>query len=169
MPDTDLASSQQPNLPPPSGDPARSEKYVSQLITLIEKDKLNIIHTDLSKFDSSSLEDHFLTQLKDYQVEFSHGKHPQSGKDSYIMLFTNLKHVVNGGHQKIILAYMHLDDTQFVRVKRAGMEQVERKRRIEEERRLKVALEPVDKLLSEMSTDSRSTPNTANGQLYSAE
>lgn len=157
MPDIDSSSNQQPNLPPPSGDPTKAEKYISQLIALIEKDKLTITHTDLSKFDPLSLEDHYLIQLRDYQVEFSHSKHPQSGKDSYIMLFTNLKHVANGGQQKIILAYMHLDDTQFMGVKRVCMEQVERKRRIEEERRLKAALEPVDKLLSEMTTNSQPT------------
>lgn len=153
MPDVN-PSNQIPNLPPPSGDPIKAEKYVNQLINLIEVDKLTISHTDLSKFNPGSLQDHFFLQLKDYQVEISHSKHPHSGKDIYTMLFTNLKNVANGSCQKVILAYMHLDDSQFIKFKKAWAQQAERKRRAEEERRLKEALAPVDNLLEQLSPSS---------------
>lgn len=151
----DINSSQQTlSIPPPSGDPIKAEKYVNQLINLIEVDKLTISHTDLSKFNPSFLQDHYFLQLKDYQVEVSHSKHPHSGKDIYTMLFTNLKNVANGSCQKVILAYMHLDDSQFIKFKRACSQQLERKRRAEEERRLKEALAPVDNLLEQLSGQS---------------
>lgn len=153
MPDVN-SSNQTPHIPPPSGDPIKAEKYVSQLINLIEKDKLTISHTDLAKFDPSSLQDHFLAELKDYQVEISHSKHPQSGRDIYTMLFNNIKIVANGGCQKVILAYMHLDDSQFVRFRKVYTQQVDRIRKAEEERRLKEALAPVDNLLDQLSGQS---------------
>lgn len=151
MPDVISPTEQNSNIPPPSGDPSSAEKYVNQLINLIESDKLTIFHTDLAKFDPSSLQDHFLMQLTDYQVEVSHSKHPQSGKDSYVMLFNNIKNVTNGNCEKVILAYMHLDDSQFMKFRRAYAEQSDRKRRAEEERRLKQVLTPVDQILDQLS------------------
>lgn len=154
MPDNVSGIDQNPNIPPPSGDASKAEKYVNQLISLIESDKLTITHTDLAKFDPSSLQDHFLMQLTDYQVEISHSKHPDSGKDIYTMLFTNLKKVADGSGQKVILAYMHLDDSQFMKFRRAYAQQVERRRKAEEERRLKEALAPVDQILEQLSSNS---------------
>lgn len=146
--------SQKSNLPPPSGDPTKAEKYADQLLNLIESDKLTIHHTDLARFDPSSLQDHFRIELKDYHVEISHSKHPNSGKDSFVMLFSNLKNVANGSCEKVILAYMHLDDSQFMRFRKAYAQQVERKRKVEEEKRLKDALAPFDKALEELTTPS---------------
>ena len=156
MPD-DPNTAQNINLPPPSGDPQQAEKYVEQLITLIESDKLDIFHTDLARFDPSSFQDHFSMELKDYQVEVSHSKHPESGKDSYIMLFTNLKKIADGS-EKVILAYMHLDDNQFMQFRGSYSQQVERKRKTEEERRLKDVLAPIDKTLEEFKSDQTQTP-----------
>lgn len=157
MPDVISPTEQNSNLPPPSGDPSQAEKYVNQLINLIESDKLTVSHTDLLRFDPSSLQDHFLMQLTDYQVEVSHSKHPDSGKDTYTCVFTNLKHVADGSGQKVILAYMHLDDSQFMKFRRAYTEQSDRKRRAEEERRLKEALTPVDQILEQLSGHSETT------------
>lgn len=151
MPET---TDQNPNIPPPSGDSQKAEKYVEKLISLIEQDKLAIAHTDLARFDPSSLQDHFRMDLKDYQVEVNHSKHPDSGKDSYVILFTNLKNLADGNCEKIILAYMHLDDSQFMRFRKSYAEQVERKRKTEEERKLKEALTPVDQALEELSNSS---------------
>ena len=150
MPDPNSANSSA-SIPPPSGDPTKAEKYVSQLINLLESDKLTITHTDLARFDPSSLQDHFIIKLKDYQVEISHSKHPTSGKDIYTMLFTNLKNVADGSCQKIILAYMHLDDGQFMKFRKTYAEQAERKRLAEEARKLKEALDPVDQILEQLS------------------
>lgn len=153
MPDTSI-SDQIPNIPPPSGDPTQAEKYISKFIQLIDEDKLTVYHTDLSKFDPSTLQDHYRLGLKDYQVEVSHSKHPNSGKDSYVLLFTNLKKVSEGNCEKIILAYMHLDDSQFMKVKRASLQQAERIRRAEEEKRLKEVMHPIDKALEELNSSS---------------
>ncbi len=141
--------------PPPSGDPTQAERYVSQLTSLIETDKLNVLHTDLSKFDPSALQDHYLLNLMDYQVEISHSKHPNSGQDSYVILFTNIKNLAQNNCQKIVLAYMHLDTSQFARFKKAANEQLERKKRVEEEKRLKTALDPVDQILQDLTTNSQ--------------
>lgn len=140
------------NIPPPSGDSKQAEKYINQLIQLIEVDKLDVSHTDLAKFDPSSLQDHYRLELKEYRVEVSHSKYPNSGKDSYIILFTNIKNLIDGYVEKIILAYMHLDDSQFAAFKKASLGQMERKRKAEEEKRLKTALEPVDQILQDFSS-----------------
>lgn len=157
MPD-DPNTTQNINLPPPSGDPQQAEKYVNQLINLLESDLLTISHTDLARFDPSSMQDHFSIDLKDYQVEVSHSKHPQSGKDSYVMLFNNIKNLTNGNCEKVILAYMHLDDSQFMQFRRSYTQQVERRQKAEEERRLKEALAPIDKTLEKFSSDQTQTP-----------
>lgn len=153
MPDM-TSDNQNPNLPPPGGYPSQAEKYINQLISLIDKDKLNVSHTDLSKFDPSTLQDHYRLELRDYQVEVSHSKHPDSGKDSYIILFTNIKNHLSGDCEKIILAFMHLDVNQFLRFKKVSLNQLDKKRRAEEEKRLKAALEPVDLLLEDLNGDS---------------
>ncbi len=157
MPDNASEIDQNPNIPPPSGDPAKAEKYVNQLISLIESDKLTISHTDLARFDPSSLQDHFQIDLKDYLVEISHSKHPESGKDIYNMLFTNLKNVATGGSQKVILAYMHLNGEQFMKFRQAYTQQVERRKKAEEERRLKEAMAPIDNALEQLSDPSSQT------------
>ncbi|MBI3109698.1 hypothetical protein HYZ06_01515 [Candidatus Daviesbacteria bacterium] len=151
MPDAAEITTQNHPPPPPSGDPQKAAKYVDQLIAFIEEDKLTIHHTDLGMFDPSPLQDHFRIDLEEYQVEISHSKHPQSGKDSYVMLFTNLKNVADGNCEKIILAYMHLDDSQFMHLRNAYTEQVDRKRKAEEEKRLKDALLPIDQALENIS------------------
>jgi len=153
MPDVN-PSSPAPNIPPPSGDPQKAEKYVLQLISLIEQDKLTISHTDLARFDPSSMQDHFQIDLKDYLVEISHSKHPESGKDSYVMLFTNIKNITNGDSQKVMLAYMHLDDTQFIKFRKSYADQLIRRKKLEEEKRLKEALLPVDEVLEQLSGNS---------------
>ncbi|MBI2017528.1 hypothetical protein HYS92_00610 [Candidatus Daviesbacteria bacterium] len=152
MPDVKDSAIQNSSLPPPSGDPKKAEKYVDQLISLLESDNLTIYHTDLARFDPSFLQDHFRIDLKDYQVEISHSKHPQSGKDSYVMLFSNLKNIPNSESEKVILAYMHLDDSQFMNFRKVYTQQADRRRRLEEERRLNAALAPIDQTLQELST-----------------
>jgi hypothetical protein len=152
MPDvTPPINSQNPSLPPPSGDPSQAEKYVHQLVQLIDTDKVDIIQTDLSKFDPSSLQDHYGLELKEYRVEISHSKHPSNGRDSYVILFTNLKNISGLSSEKIILAYMHLDESQFTALKQSALQQIERKERQLEQQRLKDALSPIDEVLEQMS------------------
>lgn len=152
MPDTTTVTDQNPNLAPPSGDPLQAEKYVKELIQLIEQDKLIISHTDLAKFDPSALQDHYSMTLREYHVELSHSKHPESGEDSFVILFTNIKNVADGNFEKVILAYMHLDENQFKQFKIAFTNQAQRLKKVEEVERLKSALEPVDQILKDINT-----------------
>src|SRR3989442_356181 len=122
MPDVTPPLYQKPILPPPSGDPTQAEKYIIQLIQLIETDKLVASKTDLAKFNPTPLQDHYLLELQEYQVEVSHSKHPNSGKDSFVILFTNIKNLTPGNAEKIILAYLHLDPSQFSRLKNAYLQ-----------------------------------------------
>ncbi len=136
---------------PPRGDYQKAENYIKKLVTLIESGKLEVVHTDLNKFDPSSIQDHYRMDLDNYQIEISHSKLPASGSDSYVMLFTNLKHVGEGTAEKAILAYTQLSNTQFNTFKTAAETQIEEKRRIEEEKRFNTALGPIDSLLEEVA------------------
>ncbi len=142
-------------LPPPSGDPKDADKYIDQLVRLINTDKLTVLHTDLTKFDPNSLEDHYRLELKDYEVEVSHSKQPDSGKDFYVILFNNLKYVNEQYTEKIILAYMYLDENQFKNFKSSAKEQAERKNKEAKEKRLHEVMQPIDEALTSL-TDSNS-------------
>lgn len=134
---------------PPRGDYQKAESYINRLVTLVEDGRLEVTHTDLQKFDPGSIQDHYRLDLNDYQIEISHSKLPNSGADSYVMLFTNLKNVEAGSAPKAILAYTQLSNNQFEKFKAAADSQIEEKRRLEEEKRFKDALAPIDSLLNE--------------------
>ncbi len=138
-------------LPPPNGDIEKSDKYLMQLIELINQDKLIATHTDLSKFDPTSLQEHYRLDLKDYEVEVSHNKQANTGKDSYIILFNNLKSVNEKCTEKIILAYLNLTGDQFAKFKTIADDQIERKRKEAEEKRFKEAMTPIDQALEELA------------------
>lgn len=136
---------------PPSADHKKAEKYISQFIDLINKDKLTVSHTDLAKFDPSALQDHYRIDFSDYSVEISHSKNPNSGTDSYIMLFTNVKQMQESQtNEKVILAYIHLDNNQFIRFKAAAHDQKEKIRKAEEEKRFAEAIAPIDQALERL-------------------
>lgn len=141
----------QPQLPPPpKGDSTKADQYTKRLIKLITENKVTVFHTDLKKFDLSSLQDHYRIDLGDYEVEVSHSKQPDTGKDFYVMLFNNLKRVQQDGNScinKVILAYTHLTETQFKNFKEAALDQLERIHKAEEAKRFKQALAPIDQLL----------------------
>lgn len=154
MSDQNLSNPQTNNtssLPPPSGDPEKADHYICKLIELINSDKLAISQTDLSKFDPTSLQNHYRLDLKDYGVEVSHTKQPDSGKDFYIILFNNLKYISGQCTERVILAYMHLTEAQFKSFKSASDKQLERKRKEAEEKRLKEAMAPIDQVLEQLS------------------
>lgn len=138
-------------LPPPSGDSEKADKYISQLIDLISTDKLLVSHTDLAKFDPTSLQDHYRMGLKDYEVEVSHNKQADSGQDSYVILFNNLKYVNEKCTEKVILAYMNLTEDQFKSFKSSADEYLDRKRREAEEKRLREAMTPIDDILAQLT------------------
>lgn len=136
---------------PPKGDLEKAEKYVNQLIDLINQNKIEVYHTDLKKFDPTSLQDHYTIGLKDYQIEISHSKHPGSDKNSYVMIFNNLKNLAGGSGEKVILGYIYLADSQYSKFKIVADTQIEARRRAEEEKRFNEAVEPIDRLLITVS------------------
>ena len=145
-------------LPPPIGDAEKAERYLTQLIELINADKLLVSHTDLSKFDPTSLHDHYRLDLKNYEVEVSHNKQPDSGEDFYIMLFNNLKLVNEKCTEKVILAYIHITGDQFAKFKTVAQDQIERKRKEAEEKRFKEAMAPIDSALEQLTASMPAPP-----------
>lgn len=145
-------------LPPPSGDAEKADKYINQLIDLISTDKLLVSHTDLAKFDPTSLQDHYRLDLKDYEIEVSHTKQPDSGQDSYVMLFNNLKYVDEKCTEKVILAYMYLNEDQFKTFKSTTDEYLDRKRKEAEEKRLREAMTPIDDILAQLTAPASAEP-----------
>lgn len=137
---------------PPRGDFETAEKYVNQLIDLLNERKIEVDHTDLKRFDPTTLQDHYTISLSEYQIEISHSKQPDSGKDSFVMIFNNMKQIAEGSGAKVILAYIYLADSQFSRFKIVADHYISEKRKIEEERRFKEALQPIDRLLDQVST-----------------
>ncbi len=147
-------------LPPPSGDATKAEKYIQQLVSLISQNKVTVIHTDLSLFDPTSLEDHYRIDLSDYQVEISHSKNPDTSEDSFVILFNNLKQVREGCSEKSILAYMHLNSSQFLQFKQVADEQVNRIKKAAEEKRFIEAMSPIDQALNNISSEITQNPAT---------
>lgn len=157
MSDQPLLTAQTDNStqPPPIGDQEKADYYTDKLIELVSADKLTVVRTDLSRFDPTSLQDHYRLDLKDYEVEISHNKQPDSGKDFYVMLFNNLKHVSNGCAEKVILAYVHISGDQFAKFKTIANDQIERRRKEAEEKRFKEVMAPIDQALEQFNkTDS---------------
>lgn len=150
---------------PPRGDTEKAEKYINQLVDLINRKKIEVFRTDLKKFDPTSLQDHYTIALKDYQIEISHSKHPNSGKDSYVMIFNNLKNISNASSEKVILAYTYLADSHFSKFKIVADRQLEEKRRALEDKRFKEAIAPIDNLLEAVSDSSTGGDNRQSSNL----
>lgn len=146
--------------PPPSGDPLQAEIYLKKIIELIDQDKIDVNHTDLSKFNPGALQNHFRIDLSEYKVEISHSKYPNSDKDSYVMLFTNIQTINPENPEKIILAYMHLNTTQFSDFRETAYNQISRKKKQAEEKRLKEAMEPINYVLDQLTKPNLDTIST---------
>lgn len=149
---------------PPKGDSEKAERYINQLVELINQNKLHVFHTDLKKFDPGSLQDHYTISLTDYQIEISHSKHPNSGKASYVMIFNNFKNLAQGNGEKAILAYVYLADAQYSKFKIVADRQIEERRRAEEDKRFKEALVPIDNLLNQVSAQSQTENQASTGE-----
>lgn len=151
------ADPSQIRIPPPSGDPQKAERYLNILIDLINMDRLMLAHSDLQKYDPTALQDHYRMQLDDYEVEISHSKQPESGKNSYVMVFSNIKMLQEKDPQRVILAFTHLTEEQFSKFKEAADRHVQKERKKQEEELFKEAMLPIDealeKLLSQQFSD----------------
>lgn len=146
---------------PPRGDFQKAEEYIGKLVELINRDKIQVSRTDLKRFDPTTLQDHYTVSLSDYHIEISHSKQPNSGKDSYVMIFNNLKHLSAGSGEKVILAYIYLADSQFSKFKTVADRQLEEKRRFEEAKKFNEALEPIDELLDKAAGLNQETTQTS--------
>lgn len=138
------------NLPPPSGSPEQAQKYLGKLIDLLNQEKVFVTHTDLSKLDPSSLQDHYYITLNDYHVEVSHTKKADTGEDFYILLFNNLKQIRDGCSEKVILTYMNLTVEQFEKFKEAAKIQLDKIKAREDAKRFTEAMAPIDQTLENL-------------------
>ena len=156
------------NKNPPRGDFQKAEEYINKLVELVNRNKLQVTHTDLKRFDPTTLQDHYTVNLNDYHIEISHSKQPDNGKDSYVMIFNNLKQLAEGA-EKVILAYVYLVESQFSKFKMIADRQLEEKRKAEEEKKFKEALAPIDELLDKAAGDAPAsqTPLTNNPLMQS--
>jgi hypothetical protein len=142
--------------PPPKGDAAQADKYVKKLVRLLNAGLIETVHTDLSKFDPSSLQDHYRIDLDDYQVEISHSKQADTGEDSFVMLFTNIKKIQPDYDQKVILAYTYISSGQFKEFKVVADDNLRKAKDKEERKQFEQAMEPIDQALNEISEDAGS-------------
>lgn len=150
-------------LPPPCGDSEKADHYLTQLIELMNNDKLIVSHTDLAKFDPTSLQDHYRLDLKDYEVEVSHNKQADTGKDFYVLLFNNLKSINEKCTEKVILAYIHITGDQFAKFKTVAETQIERKIKEAEEKRFNETMAPVNQALEELISTPKQTDEDKTG------
>ncbi len=141
-----------PNLPPPSGSPEQAQKYLEKLIDLLGQEKILVTHTDISKLDPSSLQDHYYITLNDYHMEVSHTKKADTGEDYYILLFNNLKQIKDGYSEKVILAFMNLTAQQFEEFKEAAKVQLDILKAREDAKRFAEAMSPIDQALENLDS-----------------
>ncbi|MBI2593732.1 hypothetical protein HYW44_03750 [Candidatus Daviesbacteria bacterium] len=140
-------------LAPPKGSLDKAEGYIDQLVNLLNQKKIDVFRTDLKKFDPTTLQNHYSIHLKDYQIEISHNRHQETGKNSYVMIFNNLKNISEGSGERVILGYIYLADSQYSKFKIVADNQIEARRRAAEEKRFNKAVEPIDQLLITVSSE----------------
>lgn len=153
---------------PPEGSFEKAEKYISKLVHLMDTTHVIVNHSDLSKFDPGSMQDHYWVDLQEYRIEVSHSKQPNSGQDAYVLVFTNLQRIKDELAQnpdqeclqKVILAYSKLNAQQFQRFKTSAKNQLEERRRIEEDKKFQDALKPIDNLLDNPSNTIETEANS---------
>lgn len=134
---------------PPTANSTQGQKYIKQLVELVNQDRLEADHSDLTKFDASCMQDHYRINLDRYEVELSHSKHPETGEDVYILLFNGLKSVKNEG-DRVILSYVHVTKDQFETLKEVCDKQAERLSAKREEERFHEVMKPIDQALEEI-------------------
>lgn len=137
--------------PPPHGDETKAEQYVQRLIHLINAGKVTVTRTDLQKFEISGLQDHYFINLGGYEIEVSHSKHLETGRDFFVMLFNNIKQVEAKCATRVILAYSHLNAVQFSNFKAAAGHYLGKQKREEENKRFQEAMAPIDQVLGSIS------------------
>lgn len=133
---------------PPIGDSKDAPNYISKLIAAFESERYTLVHSDLSKFDPCSIQDHYRVDLGDYHAEVSHSKHPQTAADVYSLIFTNIQKIRDGASNEAVLSYISLEKATFDHFKSAAERYFKDGERRAELRRFKEAMSPVDAILS---------------------
>jgi len=140
---------------PPKGDEQKGEKYVVDLIRLIDQGKVQVNKTDLSQFNPSSLQNHYRLDLDDFQIEISHSTHLETGANSFVIIFNNLRNIADGNTEKAILAYIHLTEEQYRRFHSTAEEQIEKLKKIEDEKKFIDAVRPLDDRLAALDSSNK--------------
>lgn len=140
---------------PPKGDEQKGEKYVTDLIRLIDQGKVQVNKTDLNQFNPSSLQNHYRLDLDDFQIEVSHSTHLETGANSFVIIFNNLRNIADGNTEKAILAYIHLTEEQYRRFYSTAEEQIEKLKKIEDEKKFIDAVRPLDDRLAALDSSSK--------------
>lgn len=132
---------------PPVGNISKAQEYIEKLELLLDKDKCTLTHSDLTKYPSSSMLDHYRLDLGHYYAEISASKHPTTGQTIYCLLFTNIDKIKEGKADSAILSYLNLTPNLFEKFKEIANKYFERKKREAEEKRFTDAMKPVDELI----------------------
>lgn len=132
---------------PPIGDHEQAEKYITQIISAVRSGNFDLVHSDLSKFDPSSFQDHYRLDMGEFHAEVSHSKHPQSGSDIFSLIFTSVDKMRQGQTNQAILSYLPLTAEQFSKFKSTAEAYFAEQKRLAEEKRFKSAMQPIDSLL----------------------
>lgn len=145
---------------PPIGNHQQAEKYLSQLIESLRRQQFPLTHSDLSKFEPCSFQDHYRIDLGQFHAEISHSKHPQSGADVYSLIFTSIDKIRSGQSNQAILSYIPLTGEQFSRFKSTAEAYFAEQKRLAEEKRFKAAMQPIDSLLKTDQPDNSKSNNS---------
>lgn len=143
---------------PPLGDPEKADRYIASLVRLIAKDKVALTHTDLNRFDVTTMQNHYRVDLGDYDVELSHSVQPETNKDFYTIIFNNLTRLQDGKSDKVVLGYIHLTDEQYGRFKIAADEYLDRRRKEADKDRFAENIAPIEQLLDHLDPESAPPP-----------
>src|SRR5579884_1003285 len=147
-------------LTPPGGDSKQAQRYIDTLSELIKADKITVSQTDLSRFNSPSMEDHYRIDLQHYDAELSHNKNPETGEETFILIFNSINKFDNENPKPVILSYLRLTDEQFLKLKQAADNQLEKFRQVQEEERFTTTMAPIDQMLSQLGAGNSTIKST---------
>lgn len=170
MPNSIDFDSQTTDTLPPSGDNAKAEKYLSELIPLIQNNRVVVTATDLSTLGTTSLLAHYQIDIDQFRIEFGHSNHKESNTDSYLLVFNRLEKDIDGSTKKVVLAYVNLTEQQFASLKDLADKQITKIKQETEEKRFAEAMAPIDQILQRLSVaqtaeNTLPTPPTPNNQI----
>jgi hypothetical protein len=138
---------------PPLGDPTKAETYITRLVRLIEKDKATVYQTDLDKFDLTTMQNHYRVDLGEYDVEVSHSIQPDTDKDFYTIIFNSIRKIQDGSSNKVILAYIHINEDQYRKFKISADEALERQKRKDDAVRFVEVMKPLDNVFNSLDPE----------------